>query len=99
MGRMPEGYWLGWGGQFGNMIAAQQRLALVVALALALIFILLFASFNSVKHALLVFTGVPLALTGGVVALWLRPAQSPLPAPRFALHAPRFALHASRCTF
>jgi len=72
VGRMPEGYWLGWGGQFGNMIAAQQRLALVVPLALALIFILLFASFNSVKHALLVFTGVPLALTGGVVALWLR---------------------------
>jgi cobalt-zinc-cadmium resistance protein CzcA len=72
LGHLPEGYWLGWGGQFENMIAAQQRLGIVVPLALAFIFILLFATFNSAKHALLVFSGVPLALTGGVVALWLR---------------------------
>jgi cobalt-zinc-cadmium resistance protein CzcA len=72
IGRLPEGYWLGWGGQFENMIAAQERLSVVVPLALALIFILLFATFNSMKYALLVFTGVPLALTGGVFALWLR---------------------------
>jgi cobalt-zinc-cadmium resistance protein CzcA len=72
IGRLPEGYWLGWGGQFGNLIAAKERLLVVVPLALLLIFILLFAMFNSAKHAFLVFTGVPLALTGGVVALWAR---------------------------
>jgi cobalt-zinc-cadmium resistance protein CzcA len=72
VGRLPEGYWLGWGGQFENLIAAKERLTIVVPLALGLIFILLFATFNSIRHALLVFTGVPLALTGGVVSLWLR---------------------------
>lgn len=72
IGHLPEGYWLGWGGQFENLIGAKQRLTIVVPLALGLIFILLFATFNSVRHAMLVFTGVPLALTGGVVALWLR---------------------------
>ncbi len=72
LGRPPEGYWLGWGGQFENLIAARERLTIVVPLALALIFILLFATFNSLPQALLVFTGVPLALTGGVLALWLR---------------------------
>ncbi|HOW69565.1 MAG TPA: CusA/CzcA family heavy metal efflux RND transporter [Phycisphaerae bacterium] len=72
VGRLPEGYWLGWGGQFENLIAAKKRLTIVVPLALGLILILLFATFNSIKHAIVVFTGVPLALTGGVVALWLR---------------------------
>ena len=72
VGHLPEGYWLGWGGQFENLIAAKERLLVVVPLALALIFVLLFAMFDSAKHALLVFTGVPLALTGGVLALWLR---------------------------
>jgi cobalt-zinc-cadmium resistance protein CzcA len=71
VGRLPEGYWLGWGGQFENLIAAKDRLVIVVPLALALIFVLLFATFNSARHALLVFTGVPLALTGGVLALWI----------------------------
>ncbi len=72
IGRLPEGYWLGWGGQFENMLAARQRLMIVVPLALGLIFVLLFASLNSIGLAALVFTGVPLALTGGVAALWLR---------------------------
>jgi len=72
VGRLPEGYWLGWGGQFENLIGAKQRLTIVVPLALGLIFILLFATFNTIRHAILVFTGVPLALTGGVVSLWLR---------------------------
>ena len=72
LGQLPEGYWLGWGGQFEHLIAAKQRLAVVVPLALGLIAILLFATFGSIRQALLVFTGVPLALTGGVVALWLR---------------------------
>lgn len=72
VGHLPEGYWIGWGGQFENLLAARQRLTIVVPISLGLIFIFLFATFNSVKHALLVFTGVPLALTGGVVALWMR---------------------------
>ncbi len=72
IGHLPEGYWLGWGGQYENLVAARQRLTIVVPLALGLIFILLFATFSSVRQAILVFTGVPLALTGGVLALWLR---------------------------
>jgi len=70
--KLPPGYWLGWGGQFENLIAARKRLELVVPISLALIFLLLFTTFGSVRHAALVFTGVPLALTGGVMALALR---------------------------
>jgi cobalt-zinc-cadmium resistance protein CzcA len=70
--KLPPGYWTTWGGQFENLIAARQRLMVVVPLALALIFLLLFTSFGSIKHALIVFTGVPLALTGGILALLLR---------------------------
>ena len=69
---IPPGYWTEWGGQFQNLISAKERLTLVVPLCLALIFILLYTAFHSVRHALLVFTGVPLALTGGIAALWLR---------------------------
>ena len=72
IGHLPEGYWIGWGGQFENLLAARRRLSVVVPIALGLIFILLFATFSSIKHALLVFSGVPLALTGGVLALWIR---------------------------
>ena len=70
LGRLPDGYWLGWGGQFENLIAAQNRLYVVVPLAMGLIFVLLFATFGNFKSALLVFTGVPFALTGGIFALW-----------------------------
>jgi cobalt-zinc-cadmium resistance protein CzcA len=70
--KLPAGYWLTWGGQFENLIAARKRLMIVVPVALLLIFLLLFATFNSVLHSILVFTGVPLALTGGILALWLR---------------------------
>ncbi len=70
--RLPTGYWTTWGGQFENLLTARARLAFVVPLALALIFILLFTTFGSVRLSLLVFTGVPLALTGGVVALLIR---------------------------
>ena len=70
--QLPEGYWMTWGGQFENLMAARARLTVVVPLALFLIFMLLFASLHSVRLATLVFTGVPLALTGGVFALWLR---------------------------
>ena len=69
---LPPGYWTTWGGQFENLLAARTRLAFVVPLALALIFLLLFTTFGSVRHSVLVFTGVPLALTGGVLALLLR---------------------------
>lgn len=70
--KLPPGYWMSWGGQFENLIAAKERLTVVVPVALFLIFLLLFATFRSVKQSLLVFSGVPLALTGGVLALWMR---------------------------
>jgi cobalt-zinc-cadmium resistance protein CzcA len=70
--KVPAGSWLDWGGQFENLLAARQRLTLVVPIAFFLIFLLLFGTFGSVKYAVMVFTGVPLALTGGIVALWLR---------------------------
>jgi cobalt-zinc-cadmium resistance protein CzcA len=63
---------LDWGGQFENLLAARKRLTIVVPVCLFLIFLLLFMGFNSVKYALLVFTGVPLGLTGGILSLWLR---------------------------
>lgn len=69
---IPGGYWLAWGGQFENLISARNRLFLAVPLCFCLIFILLYTAFNSAKYAFLVFTGVPLALTGGIVSLWLR---------------------------
>ena len=69
---VPPGYWLEFGGTFEQLLSATQRLQIVVPVALALIFGLLFVSFGNVKDALLVFTGVPLALTGGVAALWIR---------------------------
>ena len=70
--KIPAGYWATWGGQFEQMISAAKRLRIVVPVALILIFLLLFITFGTVKDSLLVFTGVPLALTGGVIALWLR---------------------------
>jgi cobalt-zinc-cadmium resistance protein CzcA len=70
--KLPAGQWLVWGGQFENLVAAKQRLSLVVPVCFALILLLLFATFKSFKYALLVFAAVPLGLTGGVVALWLR---------------------------
>jgi len=70
--KLPAGYWIGWGGQFEQLVAASARLAIVVPVALLLIFVLLCMSLGSVGDALLVFSGVPLALTGGVAALVLR---------------------------
>jgi cobalt-zinc-cadmium resistance protein CzcA len=70
--KIPPGYWTTWGGQFEQMISAVRRLRVVVPVALLLILALLFGAFGTVKPAMLVFTGVPLALTGGVAALWLR---------------------------
>ena len=70
--KIPAGYWLEYGGRFKQLISAGKRLQIVVPAALALILGLLFMSFGNAKDALLVFTGVPLALTGGIAALWLR---------------------------
>jgi len=70
--KLPVGYWIGWGGQFEQLQSATQRLIIVVPIALLLIFVLLFLSFGTAKDALLIYSGVPLALTGGILALWLR---------------------------
>ncbi|MEW6373874.1 MAG: CusA/CzcA family heavy metal efflux RND transporter [Pseudomonadota bacterium] len=70
--KLPPGTWLSLGGQFENLQAASQRLALVIPAALALVFALLYLMFNSLKDGLLVFSGIPFAMTGGVLALWLR---------------------------
>jgi cobalt-zinc-cadmium resistance protein CzcA len=69
---LPPGYWVDYGGTFEQLISASQRLQLVVPLALLLIFGLLFIVFGSARDALLVFSGVPFALTGGILTLWLR---------------------------
>ncbi|GAB3313855.1 efflux RND transporter permease subunit [Haliea atlantica] len=70
--KLPDGYWLDYGGTFQQMQSASQRLTLVVPATLALILALLVLAFGSFKDALIIFTGVPLALTGGVLSLWLR---------------------------
>ncbi|NOX98716.1 MAG: efflux RND transporter permease subunit [Verrucomicrobia bacterium] len=70
--KIPEGYSVEFGGNFKNLQVARKRLMVVVPVALALIFILIFATFRSLKQAALVFTAVPLAVTGGVFALWFR---------------------------
>ncbi|HHT9139146.1 MAG TPA: efflux RND transporter permease subunit [Candidatus Wunengus sp. YC60] len=69
---IPANYWMSWGGQFEQMISAKKRLQIVTPIALLMIFFLLYTTFGTIKDALLVFTGVPLALSGGVIALWLR---------------------------
>jgi len=61
-----------WGGQFEQLQSATKRLAVVIPMALLLIFVLLFMAFGTATDALLIYTGVPLALTGGILALWLR---------------------------
>jgi len=70
--RLPEGYYVTWGGQFENLQAASRRLLVVVPLALGLIFAMLFFTFGSFKPALLIFLNVPFAATGGVFAIALR---------------------------
>ncbi len=69
---LPSGYWIEYGGQFENLASAKTRMQIVIPLALITIFILLMAVFHNMKDSFLVFTGVPFALTGGVLFLWLR---------------------------
>ena len=70
--KIPSGYWTTWGGQFEQLLSATKRLQIVVPVSLLLVFLLLFMMFGNVKDGLLVFSGIPFALTGGLVALWLR---------------------------
>ena len=70
--KLPSGYWIKWGGQFEQLVAAAHRLQIVIPLTLGLIFVLLYAMFRNFRDGLLIFTGVPFALTGGLFALWIR---------------------------
>jgi cobalt-zinc-cadmium resistance protein CzcA len=77
---LPPGYWLEWGGEFENQQRAAARLALVVPVALGLIFLVLFSTFGSVRQALLVLTNVPFALIGGIVGLYITGEYLSVPA-------------------
>lgn len=70
--QIPSGYWVAWGGQYEQLVSATERLVIVVPVALGLIFMLLYLMFGNLRDGLLVFTGVPFALSGGILALWLR---------------------------
>ncbi|KHK52881.1 cation transporter [Ralstonia sp. A12] len=70
--RLPTGYWMAWGGQFEQLQSATERLQIVVPLALAMVLLLLFMMFGNLKDGLLVFSGIPFALSGGILALALR---------------------------
>jgi len=70
--KVPAGYWVEYGGTFEQLISARERLMIVVPIALLLICGLLFMAFGSLRDTAIIFSGVPLALTGGVLALWLR---------------------------
>lgn len=70
--RLPPGYWSAWGGQFEHLAQAAERLRLIVPASLLLVLALLYLVFNSLRDGLLVFSGIPFALAGGVAALWLR---------------------------
>jgi len=69
---VPSGYWVTWGGQFEQLVSAAKRLQIAIPLALGLILMLLYTMFGNFRDGLLMFTGVPFALSGGIVALWLR---------------------------
>ena len=70
--KLPQGYWIEWGGQFENLERASSTLAIVVPVALFLIFVLLYTTFGSVRPALMIYLNIPLAATGGIIALFLR---------------------------
>lgn len=70
--KIPSGYWMTWGGQFEQLQSATKRLQIVIPVALLMVFTLLFVMFGNMKDGLLVFSGIPFALTGGIIALWLR---------------------------
>ncbi|PIK71718.1 CusA/CzcA family heavy metal efflux RND transporter, partial [Methylobacterium frigidaeris] len=78
--QLPPGYFVTWGGQFENLASAKRRLMVVVPVCFFLIFLLLYSALGSPRDALLVFSAVPLALTGGIAALWLRGMPVSVPA-------------------
>jgi cobalt-zinc-cadmium resistance protein CzcA len=78
--KLGEGYHLLWGGQFENQQRASQRLAIVVPIALSLVFLLLYATFNSISQAILILSNIPFAMIGGVFALWLSGEYLSVPA-------------------
>ena len=69
---LPAGYYIKYGGQFENLVAAKERLGVAVPVALTLILVLLFFTFSSMKQALLIFSAIPFSAIGGIFALWLR---------------------------
>jgi cobalt-zinc-cadmium resistance protein CzcA len=77
---LPPGYLIDWGGQFELQQAANRRLAVVIPITLGLVCLLLYSSFGSIKKALLILLNIPLALVGGVVALWLSGQNLSVPA-------------------
>jgi len=78
--KLGEGYHLLWGGQFENQQRAAQRLAIVVPIALSLVFLLLYTTFNSIRQAILIFSNIPFAMIGGVFALWISGEYLSVPA-------------------
>ncbi|MCB1213520.1 MAG: CusA/CzcA family heavy metal efflux RND transporter, partial [Chlamydiia bacterium] len=70
--KIPDGYWIEWGGEFEQWLSAKQRLEIVIPLCLIVILFLLYTALGTLREALIVFSGVPFALTGGILALWLR---------------------------
>ena len=78
--QIPAGNWIEWGGQFENLLSAQNRLMVVVPACFFVIFLMLFTALGSVREALLVFSGVPLAISGGIIALYLRDMPFSIPA-------------------
>lgn len=70
--KLPPGYWVEWGGQYEHLQSASSRLAIVVPVTFAIVFLLLFITFGAIKYAALVFTGIPFAITGGILALYGR---------------------------
>ncbi len=78
--QLPTGYYIQWGGQFENQQRAAARLALVIPVSIGLIFLLLFSTFGSVKQAVLVLSNIPLAMVGGVFALWISGEYLSVPA-------------------
>lgn len=78
--KLPTGYYLEWGGQFENQQRAATRLAVVVPVALGLIFLILFSTFRSIRQSLLVLSNIPFALTGGIAALWVAGEYLSVPA-------------------
>jgi len=77
---LPPGYLIGWGGQFENQERANERLLLILPITLAIVFVLLFMTFNSVKQALLIFLNIPVTVVGGIVLLWAMGLYMSVPA-------------------